>query len=203
MTLNTLVTQGIFYLFATLTIFSAMMVVAMRNPVRSALFLVLTFISCAGLWLLLEAEFLALLLIFVYVGAVMTLFLFVVMMLRIDPQALRVSRWLPGGLLVVAVTMGLMLMVVNQYHFNSPVNALSKTHTSNTLAIGKLLYTEYAYPLQLAGLLLLSTMIAAVALTHRGAQQRKEQRVSAQLARDPKEQVRLISLPSHNDWNKE
>ena len=199
------VEQWVFYAFSALAIVSGVMVVGARNPVRSALFLVLAFVSCAVVWMLLEAEFLALLLIFVYVGAVMTLFLFVVMMLNLEPEKLRDGfvRFLPWGILVLAMIVGLMLLVLGPNHFELLTPVHHDADYSNTLAIGKVLYTEYAYPLELAGLLLLVAMIAAVSLSHRGPQQRKEQNIKSQLHRDPKEQVRLVSIPTDPRWNKE
>lgn len=203
--LGLLVQQWVFYVFSAVAIASGVMVVAARNPVRSALFLVLAFASCAVLWMLLEAEFLALLLIFVYVGAVMTLFLFVVMMLNLEPEKLRHGfvRFLPWDILVLALMVGLMLLVLAPNHFELLTPVHHGADYSNTLAIGKVLYTEYAYPLELAGLLLLVAMIAAVSLSHRGPQQRKEQAIKSQLRRDPKEQVRLVSMPADPTWNKE
>lgn len=203
--LGLFVEQWVFYIFSAVAIASGVMMVAARNPVRSALFLVLVFASCAVLWMLLEAEFLALLLIFVYVGAVMTLFLFVVMMLNLEPEKLRDGfvRFLPWGILVLALMVGLMLLVLAPNHFESLAPVHHSAHHSNTLAIGEVLYTEYAYPLELAGVLLLVAMIAAVSLSHRGPQKRKEQNIKSQLQRDPKAQVRLVSMSADTTWNKE
>ena len=203
--LSLMVEQCVFYLFSAVAIASGVMVVAAQNPVRSALFLVLTFVSSAVLWMLLEAEFLALLLIFVYVGAVMTLFLFVVMMLNLEPEKLRHGfvRFLPWGVLALAVMVGLMLLVLAPNHFQGLTPVHHGAEYSNALAIGKVLYTQYAYPLELAGLLLLVAMIAAVSLSYRGPQQRKAQAIQSQLRRDPEEQLRLVSMPADPTWNKE
>jgi len=168
----------VFYFFATVLVLAGLRVITARNPVHAALFLVLAFFSASGIWLLLSAEFLAITLIMVYVGAVMVLFLFVVMMLDIDFARLREGFWkyLPVGAVVgtlLAIEMGLVLV---KGFGDKEMPAAAATITSqttpiecanNTCELGRVLYTEYAYPFELAALVLLVAMIAAVSLTLR------------------------------------
>ena len=187
--------QLFFGFFATLLLFSALMVITLRNPVQSALALVVAFIASSGLWMLLNAEFLSLILILVYVGAVMTLFLFVVMTLNLDKDIQREGfvRYLPYGILVVVFVAGLVIYALKQQHFfsadpgllNQPVNY------SNIKALGEILYTYYAYPFELAGILLLIAIIAAISLDLRSSKGKK-QKISQQIATDPKQQIRLV-----------
>ena len=187
--------QLFFGFFATLLLFSALMVITLRNPVQSALALVVAFIASSGLWMLLNAEFLSLILILVYVGAVMTLFLFVVMTLNLDKDIQREGfvRYLPYGILVVVFVAGLVIYALKQQHFfsadpgllNQPVNY------SNIKALGEILYTYYAYPFELAGILLLIAIIAAISLDLRSPKGKK-QKISQQIATDPKQQIRLV-----------
>jgi NADH-quinone oxidoreductase subunit J len=191
----------IFYLFAGLTIFASLRVITARNPVHAALFLVMAFCTMAGIWLLLEAEFLAMTLILVYVGAVMVLFLFVVMMLDIDLVQLREGfwRWFPFGLLLAAVMVGEMIWVLG-----SRLTAEGGAHTavkhaadySNTKALGMLLYTDYVYPFELAAVLLLIAMVAAIALTLRRRKGVKTQVVSDQVSVKREDRVRVVSVPA-------
>lgn len=190
MTIN--FTPLFFYFFASLLMGSAVMVVCLRNPVRSALALVLAFIASSGLWLLLEAEFLALILVLVYVGAVMTLFLFVVMTLNLDKAKQKEGfvRYLPYGILVLVLMGGIIIYTVNQYTF-LPVTALEKAGDSNIQALGSVLYTQYAYPFELAGVLLLIAIVAAIGLDLR-IRRGKKQSVRDQLAVNAKRQIRLV-----------
>ena len=193
----------LFYLFAGLTIFAALRVITARNPVHAALFLVMAFCTMAGVWLLLEAEFLAMALILVYVGAVMVLFLFVVMMLDIDLVQLREGfwRWFPFGLLLAAVMVGEMIWVLG-----SRLTAEGGVHTvvkhgadySNTKALGLLIYTDYVYPFELAAVLLLIAMVAAIALTLRRRKGVKTQVVSHQVSVKREDRVRLVSVPAES-----
>lgn len=191
----------IFYLYAATAIFSAMMVVGSRNPVRGALFLVLAFFATAGLWILLHAEFLALVLVLVYVGAVMTLFLFVVMMLNIDWLSLREGfvRYLPVVALVVILTMGMVIMVIGPNRFglqHMPLPMQQPADFSNIASLGQVVYTDYAYPFEVAAVLLLTAIIAAITLTHRARKPHKSQQISAQIAANPKDRMRLVNIPS-------
>jgi NADH-quinone oxidoreductase subunit J len=196
--------QLIFYAFSALAIFSGMLVVASSNPVRGALFLVLTFFAMAGLWLLLQAEFLALVLVLVYVGAVMTLFLFVVMMLSVDRMNLREGfvRLLPLGLFVVLLTVGLMVMVVSPKYLgltHYPMPTLPADY-NNITSLGALLYTDYAYPFEIAAVLLLTAIVAAITLTHRKDKNSKSQNARRQISVRPENQMRLVNLPSETKF---
>ncbi len=180
-----------FYLFAGVTIASAVMVISSRNPVHSVLFLILAFVNAAGLFMLVGAEFLALLLIVVYVGAVAVLFLFVVMMLDVDFVELRQGfmQYLPIGVLVGVIFLAELLMVAGAWVFAPEATATASApipdpaHVSNTLALGQLLYTRYVYYFQVAGLVLLVAMIGAIALTLRHRASVRRQDISAQVAR--------------------
>ncbi|KRT58713.1 NADH-quinone oxidoreductase subunit J, partial [endosymbiont of Ridgeia piscesae] len=162
----------VFYVLAAILIFAATMVITRRNPVHSALFLIVAFIATSGLWLLAEAEFLAMTLVLVYVGAVMVLFLFVVMMLDIEIATLRAGfiRYLPIGL-VMAVAMGAeLLLVVGPQNFGLEKFAAPARHAadySNTEELGSVLYTVYMYPFEIAAVILLVAIIAAIRLTMR------------------------------------
>src|SRR3970282_313195 len=147
-------TQYVFYFFATVLVFAAFMVITIRNPVKAALFLVLAFFTAAGLWMLLEAEFLAIVLVLVYVGAVMVLFLFVVMMLDINRDNLREAFWdsLPIAGFVSVLLMIEMALILGSRHFGLDVMATPEPHPadySNTKELGRLLYTDYVYAFEL------------------------------------------------------
>ncbi len=162
----------VFYFFATVLITSALGVVTSRNPVYSALLLVLSFVTCAGLWLLLEAEFLAITLVLVYVGAVMVLFLFVVMMLDINLDRMREGfwKWFPFGALLALVLVAEIAMVLSSGPFSleaMPSPPAQAADYSNTKELGRLIYTEYVYAFELAAVILLVAMVAAIALTLR------------------------------------
>ncbi len=191
----------LFYLFAAVLIFAATMVITRRNPVHSVLFLVLAFFSSAGLWLLLEAEFLAVTLVLVYVGAVMVLFLFVVMMLDIDLAALRAGfiRYLPVGLLVAVGMAAAMIMVVGPRYFGLEKYAAPARHGaeySNTADLGTLLYTVYVYPFEIAAVILLVAIIAAIGLTLRRRPTTKYQNPSSQVAIRRGDRVRMVKMPA-------
>lgn len=180
-----------FYLFAAITIASAVMVISSRNPVHSVLFLILAFVNAAGLFMLVGAEFLALLLIVVYVGAVAVLFLFVVMMLDVDFVELRQGfmQYLPIGILIGLIFLAELLMVAGAWVFAPEATAGAvapipdPTVVSNTAALGQLLYTRYIYFFQVAGLVLLVAMIGAITLTLRHRASVRRQSISAQVAR--------------------
>ncbi|MGE0800646.1 MAG: NADH-quinone oxidoreductase subunit J [Lautropia sp.] len=191
---------GFFYLFALITVFAASRVVSARNPVHSALFLVLTFVSAAAIWLLLEAEFLAIVLVLVYVGAVMVLFLFVVMMLDINMDQVRHGFWrtLPVALFVAAaIVIELSLVLWVQFGPVKSADApLPPENYSNTEALGHLLYTDYVYPLEIAGMILLVAMVAAIALTLRRRKDVKGQTPGLQVKVQAADRLRLVRLPT-------
>ncbi len=192
--------QVLFHIFAAILVLAALGVITSRNPVYSALALGLCFVTAAAIWLLLEAEFLAVVLVLVYVGAVMVLFLFVVMMLDINLERLREGftrfAWL-GWLTALAVIVEIVGVVwargglgIDASHGGSPTPA----GYSNTLELGHLLYTRYAYPLELAAMLLLVAIIAAIALTLRHRPGYKQQNVSAQVAVRAQDRLRLVKM---------
>ena len=190
----------VFFLFATITVLAALRVITSRNPVHAALYLVLTFVSAAGIWMLLHAEFLGIVLVMVYVGAVMVLFLFVVMMLDINLDRLREGFWsiLPLGLLVGLVMLVEMGLVLGGSYFGldaMPEPPAPEPGFSNTRELGRLLYTEYVYPFELASIVLLLAMIAAVALTLRQRRTTKYVNPSEQVAVKRSDRVRIVSMP--------
>ncbi len=178
-----------FYLFATILIASAVMVVTSRNPVHSVLYLILAFFNAAALFLIAGAEFLAMILVIVYVGAVAVLFLFVVMMLDIDFARLRegFQRYAPFGAVVGGILFLELLLVLGAWQFSTDAQELRLSPTpggvTNTEAIGRVLYTDYIYLFQLSGLILLVAMIGAIVLTLREKTNSRGQSVEAQLAR--------------------
>ena len=184
-----------FYLFATLTITSAVLVIFARNPVHSVLWLILAFFNAAGLFLLLGAEFIAMLLVIVYVGAVAVLFLFIVMMLDIDFAALRsgFTRNLPFGLLLALVLLAEMIIAVAAWKAGPVTAGVAPTTANvqpNIVAIGELLYTRFLMPFELAGLILLVAMIGAIVLTHRSRGDVRGQNIARQIDRRPADAVR-------------
>jgi len=194
----------VFYVFAALTVFAALRVITARNPVHAVLFLVLAFISSAGVWLLLEAEFLAITLVLVYVGAVMVLFLFVVMMLDINLARLREGfwSWLPFGALLASLMAIEMIWVLGSYEVAEVdrVRAVVKhaADYSNTKELGRLIYTEYVYPFEIAAVLLLVAMVAAIALTLRRRKDAKSQVVSEQISVKSTDRIRIVSMPAES-----
>jgi NADH-quinone oxidoreductase subunit J len=194
------ITEIVFYVFSLILTGAAVMVITVRNPVYAALFLVLAFFSSAAIWMLLEAEFLAIILVLVYVGAVMVLFLFVVMMLDINVVPLREGfiRYLPVGL-VIAALMALEFMLViwasGQFDTSAyPIPAPNPEGFSNTKALGELLYTQYLLPFEIAGLILLVAIISAVALTLRHRSGTKVQNPSRQVLVRRDERIRLAKM---------
>jgi NADH-quinone oxidoreductase subunit J len=189
----------IFYAFSAITLVSALRVITARNPVHAALFLVLAFFSSAAIWMLLRAEFLAITLVLVYVGAVMVLFLFVVMMLDINIEKVRAGFWanLPLALVVggfIAVEM--ILVVSHAWRRGSGLVDPGQGH-SNTRELGRVLYTDYVYPFELAAVVLLVAIVAAIALTMRSRRKdSKFQDPSQQVRVKRADRVRLISMPS-------
>ena len=189
----------LFYLFAAVVVFAALRVITARNPLHAVLFLVLAFVSSAGIWLLLEAEFLAITLVLVYVGAVMVLFLFVVMMLDINLEQLRKGfwQWLPAGALLAALIVVQMVWVLGDKASSAGMIAVRHAADySNTKELGRLIYTDYVYPFELAAVLLLVAMVAAIALTFRRRRDSKSQNISQQVNVKRADRVRLVSMPS-------
>jgi NADH-quinone oxidoreductase subunit J len=192
--------QAVFYFFAAVLVVAAGMMITVRNPVHAALFLVLAFVTSAALWLLLEAEFLAITLVLVYVGAVMVLFLFVVMMLDLNVARLRegFSRYLPVSI-VVAVLMALeLVLVLNRDYFMAgrfPAPARHPVGYSNTEELGSVLYTIHVYPFEIASVILLVAIVAAIALTMRKRPQTKNVDPARQVAVRRSERVRLVKMP--------
>ena len=195
------VEQVLFYINSAVVILSATMVITVRNPVQAALSLVLTFFACAGIWMLLEAEFLAIALVLVYVGAVMVLFLFVVMMLDINVARMREGfiKFLPVGV-TVAVAMALMMaVIVGPEYFGLEKVTEPARHTAdynNTRQLGLVLYTVYVYPFEIAAVILLLAIVAAITLTLRRRPQTKYQSPEKQIAVKRNDRVRVISMPA-------
>ena len=189
----------IFYVFAAVLVFAAFRVVTTRNPVHAALWLVLSFFNAAGVWLLLQAEFLAIALVLVYVGAVMVLFLFVVMMLDVNFEKMRerFRSYIPVAAVVgalVLIEMGLVI-VGNLVGQRTPPPEAGASF-SNTKQLGMLIYTEYAYPFEIAGFILLVAIIAAIALTHRKRRETKYQNPTAQIRIRRDERLRIVHMPA-------
>jgi NADH-quinone oxidoreductase subunit J len=192
-----------FYLFAAVAIASGVMVVSARNPVHSVLFLILAFFNAAGLFLLMGAEFLAMILVIVYVGAVAVLFLFVVMMLDIDFAQLRqgAARYLPIGLLVGIILLAELVLVFGSWVIAPNVATLAAAPTpsgvamTNTRALGDLLYTRYIFAFQAAGMILLVAMIGAIVLTLRRRADTRRQSISEQLSRQRAETLEVVKVP--------
>jgi len=192
---------AIFYAFAAILVFAALRVITARNPVHSALFLVLSFFTASALWLLLKAEFLAITLVLVYVGAVMVLFLFVVMMLDINFDQLREGFWnyFPLGAAVGLVMVLEMAMVLTSQKIGldqlaSPPDPAAGY--SNTKELGRLIYTDYLYPFELASVVLLVAIVAAIALTLRRRKETKYQNPAMQVRVKRQDRVRIVSMPS-------
>ncbi len=193
--------QAIFYFFSAVLVGAGAAVVTVRNPVHAALFLVLAFFTSAALWLLLEAEFLAVTLVLVYVGAVMVLFLFVVMMLDINLVPLREGfiRYLPVGVVVAVLMFVEMALVVGSSYFGLERFGSPPRHPadySNTKELGGVLYTEYVYPFEIAAAVLVVAIIAAIALTLRRRPDSKRQDPARQVRVRREGRVRLVSLPA-------
>ncbi|WP_322014558.1 NADH-quinone oxidoreductase subunit J [Paraburkholderia sp. J12] len=194
-------TTVLFYIFALLLTLSGLKVITSRNPVASALFLVLAFFNAAAIWMLLEAEFLAILLVLVYVGAVMVLFLFVVMMLDINVDVLSrdFKRFIPVATLVGAIIVVETALILWRGYgaTSSPVpdtSAAAASAISNTHLIGKIIYTDYIFAFEVAGLVLLVAIVAAIALTVREPKDAKRQSVSKQVNVRRQDRVRLVKM---------
>ncbi|MEJ2317075.1 MAG: NADH-quinone oxidoreductase subunit J [Gammaproteobacteria bacterium] len=189
----------VFYVFAAVLVFSATMVITRRNPVHSVLFLVLAFFNAAGLWMLLEAEFLAITLVLVYVGAVMVLFLFVVMMLDIEVAELRASfiKYMPIGILIGLLMIVELLLVVGPEHFGLDKYAAPAKHAadySNTKELGEMLYTNYLYPFEIAAVILLVAIVAAISLTLRRRPETRYQDPASQVIVKKKDRLKIVKM---------
>ncbi|HWT20835.1 MAG TPA: NADH-quinone oxidoreductase subunit J [Variovorax sp.] len=194
------VKTGLFYLFAAVLLFAAFRVITARNPVYAALYLVLAFFQASAIWLLLRAEFLAISLVLVYVGAVMVLFLFVVMMLDINVDGLRQGFWkhfpLAAGVgALIALEMAAVLMGGFRLAEPPRAGAAMAANSSNTLELGKLLYSEYLYPLEIAAVILLVAIVAAIALTLRTRKDSKYVNPSDQVRVKARDRVRIVQMP--------
>lgn len=213
--MNELIIQVIFYVFALLAVGSAVMVITQNNPVRCVLFLVVTFFASAGLWLIAGAEFLSLILILVYVGAVMTLFLFVVMMINIDSASLKQHfiRYLPIGLILVALLVSLLMASIPEGAFQANTIRLQEANNvsdsqllveqatnsasiSNTAALGAVLYTDYLLAFEVAAVLLLVAIVSAITLAHRGTARSKRQDIVKQIMTRAEDRVQLVNVKS-------
>lgn len=188
----------LFYALSAILVGSSLAVITVRNPVNAAMFLVLSFFTAAAVWLLAQAEFLAIVLVLVYVGAVMVLFLFVVMMLDINFDRMRQGFWsyLPlGSLIGILMILEMAIVLGGQYFqvFDTPLPP-ELANSSNTKDLGVMLYTEYTYPDQIAASILLVAIIAAVVLTMRGRKDSKKQNISAQVAVKASDRLRVVKM---------
>jgi len=193
--------QGLFYFFAVILVVAGLRVITARNPVHAALFLVLAFLSMASIWLLLEEEFLAIVLVLVYVGAVMVLFLFVVMMLDINLARLRAGfiRYVWVGAGVASLIIVQLLWVFTSKSSGvayAPPPVAHGADYSNTEALGRVLYTTYVYPFEIAAAVLLVAIVAAIALTMRRRPGTKHQRPSQQVAVRRGDRIRIVKMPA-------
>ncbi|MGK7297292.1 MAG: NADH-quinone oxidoreductase subunit J [Candidatus Wenzhouxiangella sp. M2_3B_020] len=193
--------EAIFYLFGGVSTLAALGVITSRNPVYSVLFLVLAFFSTACIWLLLEVEFLAITLVLVYVGAVMVLFLFVVMMLDINLAKLRsgFASYLPVGILVAVAMVSQLVILIWSRGLDTQVLEYTGADESNTRMLGEWLFTEYLYPFEIAGFVLLVAIVAAISLTHRRRPETKYQDPSRQVRVRRDERVRLVQMDAEED----
>lgn len=191
----------VFYLFAGVCTLAALGVITSRNPVYSVLFLVLAFFSMACIWLLLEVEFLAITLVLVYVGAVMVLFLFVVMMLDINLARLRsgFASYLPVGVLIAVAMAAQLIILIWSRGMETQVLEVGASGESNTRLLGEWLFTQYLYPFEIAGFILLVSIVAAISLTHRRRAETKYQDPSKQVRIRRDERVRLVKMDAEED----
>jgi NADH-quinone oxidoreductase subunit J len=189
---------ALFYVFSAVLLFAALRVITARSTVHAALYLVLAFFSASCVWMLLRAEFLAIALVLVYVGAVMVLFLFVVMMLDINTDDLRQGFWkhLPlAGLVGAVIALEMALVLMRGFRLEAPIPPAKALEIGNTKLLGIEIYTNYLYPLQLAAVLLLVAIVAAIALTLRGRKDSRHMDPSQQVKAKKADRVRLIKMP--------
>jgi NADH-quinone oxidoreductase subunit J len=191
-------TDYVFYTLAAILVLSGLRVITTRNPVHAALFLVLAFFTAAGIWLLLEAEFLAIALVLVYVGAVMVLFLFVVMMLDINIDKLREGFWqyLPMAGLIGLLMVVEMAMVLSGKYFSATKPLSHPEGYSNTAEIGRVLYSDYLLPFELASVVLLVAIVASIVLTLRDRKDSKSMNVAEQVIVRKQDRIRIVSMPA-------
>ena len=192
----------VFFFLSAILIFASLRVITARNPVHAALHLILAFFTCGGIWALLQAEFLAIAIILVYVGAVMVLFLFVVMMLDINLDRIRQGFWkhLPlGALIGFAMVVEMGAVVGSKYFQVSAADAIAPAGVSNTKSIGALMFTDFVYPFELASIVLLVGMIAAIVLTYRGPKKSKYTNPNQQVFVKAKDRVRVLQMPVEKD----
>lgn len=188
----------VFYFFAAIMVIAAVRMITAKNPVHSALSLVLVFFTSSAIWLLLEAEFLAITLVLVYVGAVMVLFLFVVMMLDINIAQIREGfvRFMPIAVVVSLVMIIELVLVVMSKEFDIAREVIAETQIGNTQALGEILYTDYLLPFEVASVILLVAIVAAIVLTLRQRPKTRYQNPASQIKVKAKDRVRIVSLPS-------
>ncbi len=197
-------TEVVFYAFSTIMVVAALSVITARNPVHSALSLVLTFFATSAIWLLLEAEFLAISLVLVYVGAVMVLFLFVVMMLDINITVMREGfmRYVPFGIVIALILIVQMIMVVGPENFGLQAFAEPARHAadySNTKELGRVLYTDYVFPFEIASVILLVAIVAAISLTMRRRPGTKHQNPGRQVMVKREDRLRVVKMKAEGD----
>jgi NADH-quinone oxidoreductase subunit J len=195
---------AVFYLLATILVLASLRVITAKNPVHAALFLVLAFFTAGGVWMLLQAEFLAIVLVMVYVGAVMVLFLFVVMMLDINIERLRQGFWsyLPlGATIGLLMTLEMALVLAGRYFGldSLPEPGAPGPGSNNTKELGRMLFSDYVYPFELASVILLVAIVAAVVLTKRPRKDGKGQNVHAQISVRRDDRLRIVSMPSEKE----
>ena|ERR1035437_8982286 len=192
----------VFYFLSVILVYASLRVVTLRNPVHAALHLVLAFFSASGVWVLLQAEFLAIALVLVYVGAVMVLFLFVVMMLDINLDRLREGFWsyLPLGAIIALLVVAEMGLVLFYRFSNVPENKVHQAEAgySNVMEVGRLLFTQYVYPFELASVILLVGIVAAAALTLRGKRKTKSVSPGQQVFVKAKDRIRVVKMPAES-----
>ena len=195
--------EYIFYFLSSVLLFSALRVITSKNPVYSALFLVLSFFSAAGIWLLLQAEFLAIALVLVYVGAVMVLFLFVIMMLDINLDHMKKGFWdyLPAASFVAIIMLIEMILVLNKSYFES-LNLFVAPEISNTDALGSVLYSDYILPFEIAAIILLVAIISAITLTLRKTKINKNMNPADQVKVKRNNRIKMINIRSESRLKK-
>lgn len=193
--------QFIFYFFSAIMVVSALRMITVKNPVHAALHLVLTFFTSAILWVSLEAEFLGIVLVLVYVGAVMVLFIFVVMMLDINLVKMRegFTRFLPTGILVASIMLIELVIVVSSKVFTMPRPTPRPEDYDNTRELGKVLYTDFVYPFEIAALILLVAIIAAIALTMRRRPGTKHQNPAEQIRVKASDRLRVVKMEAEKE----
>lgn len=192
----------VFFFLSAILIVASLRVITARNPVHAALHLILAFFTCGGIWALLQAEFLAIALILVYVGAVMVLFLFVVMMLDINIDRIRQGFWnyLPlGAVLGILMVLEMGLVLGSKYFQVPAAEAMTPAGISNTKEIGRLMFSDYVYPFELASIILLVGMIAAIVLTYRGPKKSKYTNPNEQVFVKAKDRIRVLQMPVEKD----